>query len=99
METTGSTTFKSRYPLLSILSNWYREQRLQEFIKRMNISGTTTILDIGGFPYFWKDLPCKCQVVCLNIEEEHSDETENVRLELYDGGTIPYGNKYCNCSA
>jgi SAM-dependent methyltransferase len=44
---------------------------------------------VGGEPYYWKDFPVKCEVVCLNIHPSYSN-SENVRFVQYDGHSIPY---------
>jgi hypothetical protein len=84
--------FATSYPIFSRVSNHYRERRIHRFIELMSIRAGTTILDVGGQPYFWKEFPVQARVTCLNLYRgtDEADIPENVSMEVYDGGKFPY---------
>jgi hypothetical protein len=82
-----------RYPLFSRASLYYRRRRIEKFIRLMKITAGTTILDIGGQPYFWQGFPIKAQVTCLNLYAEAGVVPDHVTMKLYDGPTLPFENQ------
>ncbi len=79
-----------QYPFFSRVSARYRQRRVNRFIQVMNITASTRILDVGGYPYFWSQFPVKCAVTCLNLHERHEPAPENVRTAQYDGRIFPF---------
>lgn len=79
-----------RYPVFSRVSIHYRRKRIEKFIEMMAVDGDTTILDVGGMPYYWRDFPLKPRVTCLNLYKAVDPLPENVKVVLYDGQKFPF---------
>ncbi len=48
-------------------SQWARKRRMGSFIKLLNIREGTSILDLGGQPAFWDNVPLRLKLTVLNL--------------------------------
>jgi len=53
---------------LTKISKAFREKRFKLFLSTFDIHNETTILDIGGYPYFWEGSGLEKNVTLLNIQ-------------------------------
>ncbi len=55
-------------------------------------SADTSILDIGGYAWFWADLPVKSDITIINIEKPNisSSEREAYQFVMADGRNLPF---------
>ncbi len=93
MKTYLPDDFRKRYPLISRFSAYYRQRRVEKFIHWMGIQEETTILDVGGMPYYWQEFPVKAQVTCLNLYRQDSRGMDTIRQEVYDGEAFPFADQ------
>ena len=84
--------FAKYHPVYSKLMDWFRIRRRKKFINLTHLRNGMKILDLGGEPYFWEDLPLDCEIICLNISESISN-LKNVKCVKYNGTQIPFENK------
>jgi hypothetical protein len=49
------------------ISSHFRLKRTRRFIEAFPITDDTSILDVGGDPAFWADLPFNPRITILNI--------------------------------
>ena len=50
------------------ISPWFRRRRFERFKAVMQPTATTTILDVGGFPWCWPEKLCPAQVTMVNLD-------------------------------
>ncbi len=46
----------------------FRKSRNRRFIQEMKLTPATTVLDVGGTPSFWQQMPVQPDVTLLNLE-------------------------------
>lgn len=85
--------YVSRYPIVSRFSNYYRKKRMKRFIRSINVTESTCILDVGGLPYYWQGFPVPCKIVCLNLYDDETPGPPNVSMCLYNGKRFPFRDK------
>ena len=84
------------YRLYERLSARFRARRLQWFTDLLAPTPQTTILDVGGYPWFWQDATITCQVTLLNphvvpsLSEQFTGKFEFV---VGDGCNLAYPDK------
>ncbi len=77
--------------ILLALSSHFRLKRMRSFVKAFAITDNTTLLDVGGDPAFWANIPFKTSITILNISKPavHSDSFSLVQA---DGRSLPFPN-------
>jgi len=50
------------------IARYFRRRRFQRFAKEFSIGGRTTVLDIGGYAYYWDWFDELSQVTIVNLE-------------------------------
>ena len=84
------------YSLYGRLGQRFRARRLQIFLQQFRPTASTTILDVGGYPWFWLDVKCEPRITLLNphvvsgLAERFTDRFEFV---VGDGCALPYPDK------
>ena len=53
--------------LLRPFSRWTRKRRMRAFIALMGVAEGTAILDLGGQPAFWDQVPFRLKLTILNL--------------------------------
>lgn len=56
----------------------FRKRRNELFMRRMNLTADTTVLDVGGTPWFWDQMPIKPKVTLLNLTKVKDDRYTQV---------------------
>jgi SAM-dependent methyltransferase len=56
--------------LLGPISRHFRARRMATFLRELRLTPETRILDVGGTPATWADLPVRPRVVILNMPRE-----------------------------
>jgi len=87
-----SQSVSERFPLFARFQTHFRSARVAKFVERLQVSSLTSILDIGGEPYFWSDFPVKCKVVCLNLNSP-GETIHGIETVQFDGRTFPFEDK------
>jgi len=75
--------------MLLALSSHFRLKRMRRFIEALPITDDTSILDVGGDPAFWADLPFKARITILNIVKP-AFYSEHCRVVVGDGRLLPF---------
>jgi ubiquinone/menaquinone biosynthesis C-methylase UbiE len=75
--------------LLSPISRHFRARRMATFLREINPAAETRILDVGGTPATWSDLPVRLRVVILNMPRE-SDAFDGMLCVGGDGCALPF---------
>jgi hypothetical protein len=75
--------------LLHPISRHFRARRMATFLAALNPTGDTSILDVGGTPATWSDLPVRPRVVILNMPRE-SEAFDGMLCVGGDGCALPF---------
>jgi methyltransferase family protein len=84
----GSISMRIERILLA-LSSRFRLKRMRRFIEAFPITDDTSILDVGGFPEFWADLPFAASITVLNLCKP-ATYSDRCRLLVADGRLLPF---------
>jgi hypothetical protein len=60
------------------------------FLDAFAVNGKEKILDVGGVPEFWEDVPEVGRVTLLNLQA--FPESERIHSVCYDGGRFPFAD-------
>jgi Methyltransferase domain len=69
---------------------------MERFLRVMQPSDTTTILDVGGYPSTWADLPIQSRITTLNVHPVPTPtgpSAARVQVSVGDGCNLPYPDK------
>jgi hypothetical protein len=90
---------KGMHPIFKIsakISPIFRKRRIRRFLDTFKPDKDTRILDVGGLPRFWLDVPIPSQITLLNIhgldDYEASFMTPNQKSVVGNGTQLPYDN-------
>src|SRR5205807_9473025 len=61
------TTNFSIHRIYAAISPLFRRHRMRLFLRRMQPSAETKILDVGGYPWNWVDCAVNAQITILNV--------------------------------
>ena len=56
------------HQLYAIAQPLFRGRRHKLFLERLQPSRGERVLDVGGYPDFWRTFPCPADITCLNLE-------------------------------
>jgi hypothetical protein len=57
------------YRFYHVIGPIFRRRRLARFLETFNPTSETTILDVGGYPAFWANLPIRPKITFVNLDE------------------------------
>jgi Methyltransferase domain len=82
----------SIYGIYDLVGPLFRKRRLLTFLKMLKPTEQTTILDVGGYYHFWRDLPLRPPITLVNIDDPPpADELPpNFTFVLGDGRCLPF---------
>lgn len=72
------------------VSPHFRRKRIKLFVDKVQPSGGDRILDVGGYPGNWKDVPINAKIITLNLEA--ASGTEQVDPVVGDATDLPYAD-------
>jgi SAM-dependent methyltransferase len=75
--------------LLGPVSRHFRARRMATFLRELRLTPETLILDVGGTPATWSDLPVRPQVVILNMPRE-AEAFDGMLSVGGDGCALPF---------
>lgn len=76
----------SIYDLHDLASRRFREKRLKWFLDTIRPSDRSTLLDVGGYPWFWRSTEVPARIVIVNLHEiPGMAEQVKHRFELVTG--------------
>ena len=75
--------------LLGPISRHFRAGRMAKFLQELRPTQETRILDVGGTPATWADLPVRPQVVILNMPRE-AEAFDGMLCVGGDGCALPF---------
>jgi len=78
--------------IILALSSHFRLKRMRRFIEAFPITDDTSILDVGGFPAFWADLPFNASITVLNLCKP-ANYSDRCRLLVADGRLLPFSRR------
>jgi hypothetical protein len=85
------------FRISSKVSPLFRRKRIKKFLDVFQPRPETRILDVGGHPKCWWDVPTKAQITTLNIypldEYDRSFLTPNQKTVVGDGTELAYEDK------
>lgn len=83
------------YSIYKTLGPHFRARRREWFLRSFQLTSTTKILDVGGYPHNWYDLPVPAQVTLLNIDGAPPPEEmrSNLTFVAGDGCNLPFADK------
>jgi hypothetical protein len=72
---------------------FFRKRRAETFLRTFRPTDDTTILDVGGFHWFWKEIDCPARITCLNVDipVDGPDGSRFVYVKG-DGRKLPYAD-------
>jgi hypothetical protein len=76
--------------LLHEISTYFRGKRMRRFAAELQITSSTTVLDIGGTPECWDLLASRPQVTLLNTPRAKDDVGGSVAWVAGDGRVLPF---------
>jgi hypothetical protein len=70
----------------------FRGRRMRRFVSSFRIAPTTTIVDVGGYPWDWEahELPARVTIVNVHAPEVSSAELERWNFTIADGRDLPF---------
>ena len=77
----------------SVLSQHFRSRRMARFARELGITGTTSVLDIGGTPECWSLLPVRPRVTLLNTPRAKDDLGGAGQWVAGDGRALPFRDR------
>jgi hypothetical protein len=72
------------------LSQHFRRKRMLRFAAELGISSQTRVLDIGGTPDYWDELPARPHLVLLNTPRAKDDLAGAASWVAGDGRQLPF---------
>jgi len=75
--------------MLLVFSSYFRLKRMRRFIEALPLTDDSSILDVGGDPVFWADLPFKASITILNLARPAID-SDRCRVVVADGRLLPF---------
>lgn len=82
------------FKISSKVSPLFRKKRIQRFLSLFEPTRETRILDVGGLPKCWLEVPTNAQITLLNLygldEHDRSFMTANQTAVVGDGTSLPY---------
>lgn len=75
---------------------YFRKRRMRRFYGRFPAALTTaTILDVGGYPWFWREQPTRTAVTVVNTDTPAIDlkDIPNVRFLAGDGCALQFADR------
>jgi len=80
------------YRFYEVIGPLFRRRRLRAFLETFQPSETTSILDVGGYYHFWRDLPIRPPITLLNIDGPPPAEKlpPNFTFVPGDGRSLPF---------
>jgi hypothetical protein len=82
------------FKISSKISPIFRRRRAQRFLHTFALTPETRILDVGGLPQFWAEMPVRSRITLLNLtppDEFHlSCMTPNMEWVVGDGTRLDY---------
>ena len=77
-----------------VLFKIFRKKRMTRFESLFNLSGSTTIVDVGGDQYNWKFLRCRPLVTVINLHKpkEWDESLENFSYKDGDATQMEFSN-------
>ena len=86
--------FNAGHRARAVFSQRQRSQRMQVFIRKMNIRGGERIIDLGGVPAFWNDCPLSLDITVVNLpgalERDAGDGRHRFRLVEGSACDLPH---------
>ena len=58
---------RRHHEIIARISRIFRRQRMENFLRCFKPSPRTRILDVGGLPRFWRDVPMESPVTIINL--------------------------------
>jgi hypothetical protein len=83
------------YDIYSAVGPIFRRRRQQQFLERFRPTNTTTILDVGGYHHFWRELPVTPSITLLNVYHppELPEMPPNFTFVRGDGRRLPFADQ------
>lgn len=53
---------------------WFRGRRFRTFARRLGVSDSDRILDVGGYPSAWEGAGIGARITCLNVDLRDADD-------------------------
>jgi SAM-dependent methyltransferase len=75
---------------LAAISAHYRRRRMARFVRTMEITSATRVLDVGGTPDAWQLLPAPPRVTLLNTPRAHEAFSSASSWVAGDGRALPF---------
>ena len=76
----------------SFVGGPFRARRMKRFVAAFGPTATTTIVDVGGAPRTWLDLPCRPRVTVVNLAPPAGPVPSWVRFDTGDATRLPYAD-------
>ena len=84
------------FSISSKISPFFRSRRVKRFLSTFQLTKETRILDVGGYPLCWRDIPIQ-HITLLNTHPlcsyDRSFMTANQEFVLGDGTDLQYEDK------
>lgn len=81
----------------AFISPLFRNRRINKFLSLFKPTSRTRILDVGGLPNFWHDVPIQSPITMLNLQPLDAEQRSFVRLNqqfaIGDGAQLHYSDQ------
>jgi len=78
---------------LTTISSRSRRRRMQSLLRQFPVTTSTKILDVGGVPGFWKDVPQQPFLVLLNMARTGDELAGSTHAVIGDARTLPFADR------
>ncbi|MEZ7956293.1 MAG: class I SAM-dependent methyltransferase [Rubritalea sp.] len=83
------------HKIYAAISPKFREERIRNFLEKMQPDENTRILDVGGYSGYWKNMGIKSHVTIVNLhdlEEDSLKGSDQFTFVKADGCDLPFDN-------
>lgn len=85
----------------SLAARRFRSRRMRLFLKELEVTPETRILDVGGTPFNWELCPLRPQVTLVNLPRAREPLPAGFRLVEASGCALPFADRsfdiaFCN---
>lgn len=81
--------------LYALIFKTFRRKRMEQLLAFARLTPRTRVLDVGGHPWFWKEVELPCRITLLNLYVLPKTEPYHERFEMVagDGTRLDYADR------
>ncbi|MEO8826270.1 MAG: methyltransferase domain-containing protein, partial [Chthoniobacterales bacterium] len=81
----GHIMSRKLYAVFNRISPYFRKKRMQRFFNTFPQGSYKTLLDVGGYPWFWREFPVHAKIIVVNLHNPEVDFSDLPHLQFLNG--------------